>query len=219
MLMRAIVISVMLHFVVLLSLLANPRGDAQSGGGRLGFVDAVIRQAPKQTAGEVSETTRSPVMLASGSKHARNLQPPAGKAPPGKNFDFDQKFRSTASTHRGPSPTPSGAAMVSPDTEPITPVEAEIEYRLSLARLARGAVLYPEPARQRGLQGVVVVAVTGTAGNGAPSVTLERSSGADILDLRALEVVRDSVVLAPLPIGLQSMKFRISVPIEFSLTR
>lgn len=216
MLRRAVVISVMLHFVVLVSLLDIPRSDVPTGGRRLGFVDVVIREAPKKMAGVASETARSPMMQ---SEHVARLQPLEGKAQSGKNLNFDQNFRSTAAVHRVPSPAPSVVTIASPDGEPIIPVEAEIEYRLSLARLARGAVPYPEQARQRGLQGIVVVLVTSGAGHGAPGVTLERSSGTDILDHRALEAVQNAVAQAPLPLGLRAAQFRISVPMEFSLTR
>ena len=63
------------------------------------------------------------------------------------------------------------------------------EYRLNLSREARRYKRYPALARQRGLEGVVVIVVSTSAGFPLPQVSLSRSSGQEVLDQQAMEML------------------------------
>lgn len=91
------------------------------------------------------------------------------------------------------------------------------EYRLNLSREARRYKRYPALARQRGLEGVVVVVVSTSAGLPVPQVSLSRSSGQEVLDQQAMEMLNLAVRAAKLPDSLCGRDFAIDLPIHFSL--
>lgn len=110
-----------------------------------------------------------------------------------------------------------GAAILPEAQEPAPASEGALEYRLNVAREARKFKRYPSIARERGWEGVVVVAVSVTLASARPIVSLERSSGYDELDRQALEMMAKAVTQAPLPVGVQGRRFGISLPVEYRL--
>ena len=91
------------------------------------------------------------------------------------------------------------------------------QYRLSLAREARRFKRYPDEARERGREGVVVLIVTTIAGVAIPQVKLSQSSGSDLLDQAALELLETAVKAAMLPESLQGQQFALTLPIHYRL--
>ena len=91
------------------------------------------------------------------------------------------------------------------------------QYRLSLAREARRFKRYPDQARERGREGVVVLIVTTVAGVAIPQVKLSQSSGSDLLDQAALELLETAVQAAMLPESLQGQQFALTLPIHYRL--
>lgn len=111
-----------------------------------------------------------------------------------------------------------GAVSAPKPAEPI-PVSQDglREYRLNLGREARRYKRYPAMARERGLQGVVVIVVSTTAGITVPQVSLSHSSGHSVLDAQALEMAVLAVRFANLPESLRGRDFALDLPIRFSL--
>lgn len=111
-----------------------------------------------------------------------------------------------------------GAVSAPKPAEPI-PVSQDglREYRLNLGREARRYKRYPAMARERGLQGVVVIVVSTTAGIAVPQVSLSHSSGHSVLDAQALEMAVLAVRFANLPESLRGRDFALDLPIRFSL--
>jgi len=91
------------------------------------------------------------------------------------------------------------------------------QYRLSLAREARRFKHYPDQARERGREGVVVLIVTTVAGVAIPQVRLSQSSGSDLLDQAALELLEIAVQTATLPESLRGQQFGLTLPIHYRL--
>ena len=91
------------------------------------------------------------------------------------------------------------------------------EYRLNLSREARRYRRYPVSARQRGLEGIVVIAVAARAGLIEPQVGVSRASGQEVLDQQAVEMLGQAVRAANLPESLRGRDFTIDLPIHFSL--
>jgi protein TonB len=91
------------------------------------------------------------------------------------------------------------------------------QYRLSLAREARRFKRYPDQAREHGREGVVVVVVTTVAGVAIPQVRLSQSSGSDLLDEAALELLDIAVQTATLPESLRGQQFGLTLPIHYRL--
>ena len=113
------------------------------------------------------------------------------------------------------SPRPAESAPVQ---SPRAGVSAEglRQYRFALAREARRHRQYPPLARSRGWEGVAEVRVEVNPGQ-HPAVALSRSSGHELLDTQALEMMRLAIVSAILPDTLRGYSFSVPVPISFSL--
>jgi len=91
------------------------------------------------------------------------------------------------------------------------------QYRLNLAREARRFKRYPVQARERGWEGVVVVVVNTVAGAEHPQVMLSQSSGFEILDQEALELVTQAIRTALIPDSLRGRLFGLTLPIHYHL--
>ena len=76
---------------------------------------------------------------------------------------------------------------------------------------------YPDQAREQGREGVVVVVVTTVAGVPIPQVRLSQSSGSDLLDKAALELLEIAVQTATLPESLRGQQFGLTLPIHYRL--
>ncbi len=76
---------------------------------------------------------------------------------------------------------------------------------------------YPQLARMRGWQGTATVALKFGVGSRLLATTLHKSSGHDVLDEQALEMVRDAHPLPAAPERLRSRDFTVLVPIVFRL--
>ncbi len=84
------------------------------------------------------------------------------------------------------------------------------QYRLNLAREARQLKNYPDLARERGWEGVVAVVVTTVVGARGPQVSLSQSSGIDVLDKAATELMELAVQTASLPESLRGHQFALT---------
>jgi periplasmic protein TonB len=114
----------------------------------------------------------------------------------------------------GPAPTVIGAADARIEQVDLDGVR---QYRLSLAREARQFKTYPALARERGWEGVVVLIVTTVAGARVPQVSLSQSSGSDVLDQAATELMERAVQTASLPESLRGHQFALTLPIHYRL--
>jgi protein TonB len=77
---------------------------------------------------------------------------------------------------------------------------------------------YPWMARQRNIQGVVVVRFTIAAGGRIDAARISHSSGHDLLDEAARETLRQVGHFPPLPAALNCQKLTIEVPLAFRLS-
>jgi protein TonB len=91
------------------------------------------------------------------------------------------------------------------------------KFRSRLASdVARFKGRYPKEAAEKGQEGRVVVVVAVNA-EGRTTCTLKSSSGHEILDQRALAVVRYAASNVPLPQGLRGVAFSTQVALQFRL--
>lgn len=90
-------------------------------------------------------------------------------------------------------------------------------YRVSLASAARRFKRYPALAREQGWEGTVEVAIRVRSALPAPDVVLVRSSGRDLLDEQALQMMVQAARATPLPESLRGRDFEIPLPVKFSL--
>jgi len=75
---------------------------------------------------------------------------------------------------------------------------------------------YPPEARQKGLEGAAVVLVAVDT-EGRRICTLKKSTGHEILDAKALAVVRYAASNVPMPEGLRGVAFSTEIRLQFAL--
>lgn len=91
------------------------------------------------------------------------------------------------------------------------------EYRIALSLAAGRFKRYPPLAQERGWEGTVEVELVVRALARQPEIALLRSSGHAILDEKALDMVTRAAYRTDLPAGLKGRDFRVVLPVEFSL--
>jgi protein TonB len=109
---------------------------------------------------------------------------------------------------------------------PVAPKQASVDENALLRRFADeiSRVLgksvsehdYPRLARQNGWQGTAEVRLQIGADGKIKDVLLGRSSGYELLDQRAVELVRRSP-LPKVPAAFRAREFSVTVPITFAL--
>jgi len=146
-------------------------------------------------------------------------QVPALAVPPAPTFE-----QSAASLSAGGAPVLHEAdAKTNVALAPATPSESGPDqaglrqFRLSLAGEARRFRRYPESARKAGLAGTSEVRVAVAAGGGARHTDLARSSGHEVLDQAALDMLRQAAMRTALPESLRGQNFAVLLPVVFEV--
>lgn len=207
---RALLISIALHLMILLSPIIPAGAVGQSSFINVSLIGAKLQRHSgiASALGERDTGVRqqaSRYIQREGEMGRRRSEKRAGTAIP------------TAATPRAMSPDDRFASSAIPVDAHAAQAEAVQEYRLNVSREARKFKRYPQIARDQGWEGVVVVAVSMTLPSVPPVVSLERSSGYDELDHQALEMMAAAVRQAILPEGMRGRRFGISLPIEYRL--
>lgn len=116
-------------------------------------------------------------------------------------------------------PTP--PIVVPPEPVKPQPVDDEVieGYEQTLTGVIGKQQRYPGVARMRNWQGIAVVLIKFAPGGSVRDVSIAQSSGFDILDEEALEMVKRARPLPQPPANLGSREFSVRVPIRFRLTR
>lgn len=113
----------------------------------------------------------------------------------------------------GPVPAPLPEAAEPPAPEP----DVLASYGHALSQAIARHQRYPRVAQMRGWQGTATVALKFGSGNQLLATTLHRSSGHEVLDEQALQMVKDAQPLPSAPERLRSRDFTVLVPIVFRL--
>ncbi len=119
-----------------------------------------------------------------------------------------------------PAPQPSGAL---PAPEPPSKVGTELDagtleqYRLALIVATRRYKRYPAIAMEKGWQGRVEVHMVIGANGMIASASIKASSGHEILDNQALDMLKKGKTTVPIPTGLRGKDFSVDVPVIFNL--
>lgn len=124
-----------------------------------------------------------------------------------------------------PSQSPQFSVPATPPIEAPPPVPVETVpdadllagYGQALSSAIGRHQRYPRVAQMRAWQGTTLVALNFGSGSTLVSATVEKSSGHEILDSQALEMVRDANPLPPAPASLRQRNFVVKVPIVFRL--
>jgi protein TonB len=89
------------------------------------------------------------------------------------------------------------------------------EYRRAIYKAVDGRKQYPALARRARLSGVVHVAVVVDGAGKILEVSVERSSGHEVLDEAACEVVRGMGAIPAPPVGLAWTRQKIVIPVKY----
>ncbi len=104
---------------------------------------------------------------------------------------------------------------------PVDPARAKREQADYLRALMTWLIRhrsYPDAAKKDKAQGVVGVKFTLDRAGNVLSATVSNSSGRDVLDRAALDVLRRATPLPAMPESMRMRTLSITLPIEFSLT-
>jgi protein TonB len=116
-------------------------------------------------------------------------------------------------SERPASPAPTGAGLAGADPGVDRPAVPD----RPAAYLSNPRPRYPELARRRGLEGLVVLEVLVDLAGAPERVTVNRSSGHEVLDSGAVEAVK-RWRFAPARREGQAVAARVQVPVRFALT-
>lgn len=221
MLGQAFLISILTHLALLLplrnmTLLPEPFGHAAPHA-----IEALLVSGPRQQPRTLPYDSASPpaerperhavdTLAKSGAEKKSAVLPSLSRSTATDDVAVTERTAVASGTM---SQTVSPAAVQSEDVS----VDGVRQYRLNLAREARRFKDYPRGARERGWEGVVVVVVNTVAGVGVPAVSLSQSSGFDILDQAALDLVGQAVGTATMPESLRGRQFALTLPVHYRL--
>ena len=230
MLHRALALSLVIHFLVLLGVRSVFPPFLPEPNNGVGALSALLAARPiekrmpqsNQAAVAMPPPTKLPESV------GRRVSPQTQNTVP----DFPSFSRSTVASDR-PAETVTvqpilatqnkNAVLGRPDdlsevkNAEVKNAEGLGEYRLGLAREARRFKRYPTVARENAWTGVVVLMIQGAASSAVPTVSIDQSSGHAVLDAQALEMLEKATRLAPLPVSLMGKRFAISLPIHYRL--
>ena len=235
MLHRALALSLVIHFLVLLGVRSVFPPFLPEPNNGVGALSALLAARPieKRMPQSNQAAVAMPLPTKLPESVGRRVAPKMLNTVP----DFPQFSRSTVASDR-PAETVAippilatqnkGAASGRPDdlsevksaevkNAEVKNAEGIGEYRLGLAREARRFKRYPTVARENAWTGVVVLMIQGAASSAVPTVSIDQSSGHAVLDAQALEMLEKATRLAPLPVSLMGKRFAISLPIHYRL--
>ena len=219
---RALVLSILFHLLVLVSARQLPwLPDLHGSSGGKPIAASLRPVARVQAAGLPAESS-APLDHQKPSAHARELlKSEAGKRvnPVSQEFSPSTATDDVAVVERPVAvpPRPVTAPVAAVAQSEAVSLDGVRQYRLNLAREARQSKVYPGLARERGWEGVVVVVVTTVAGVALPQVTISQSSGIELLDRAATELVELAVQSARMPESLRGQQFALTLPIHYQL--
>ncbi len=120
-------------------------------------------------------------------------------------------YSDTGTQNRTQNPAAQTGDPVRPDADGIR------AYRIGLAREARAHRQYPLLARERGWTGTAEVRVDVSREGQPRQILLARSSGHDILDREAVQMMSRAAASATLPDSLRGRAFAVRLPVVFDI--
>lgn len=220
MLLRSLIASLLLHLLLLLGLrvVALPLVPINASPPKA--LEAVLSTAAVPAAPAHSVLERSVPKVV-------RIRPERIIAPARQNSRsevpvFAENTPSTAALSAVPPAKGDGGAVPATQTMVAAPTDVIDAdglrlYRLALAKEARRYKRYPALARERNWEGVVTVTISIPLPGALPLVALGKSSGHEILDRQALEMIGQAVLAASLPESLRGRAVTVSLPVRYSL--
>jgi len=212
-LLQALSASVLLH-ALLLWPDALPHAARQAAQPLTATLRAVQAEATPvtQVAGLGPETKASAI-----SPRLTRPEPPAQLAAVPR-----EEAEGTGQTGWGSPTSTVGAATGTGHSQPAEAAAPDADglrtYRIVLAREARAHRQYPALAKERGWTGTAEVSVDVSREGRARHILVARSSGHDILDREAVNMMSRAAASAALPESLRGREFAVRLPVVFDIS-
>jgi periplasmic protein TonB len=236
-LLWCVLASIALHALVLLGL---SRRDAPAPPAKTPLVLTASR-APVATAPHETLPPSQPVPPPAKAAPAPRPELNRPAAAPAHAAQKPAPIEAPKTAPPEPAPAPPGAAA--PSAQPVAPGQASAappapagvtteagarsgseadagtleQYRLALIVATRRYKRYPAIAMEKGWQGRVDVHMVIGANGMIASATVKTSSGHEILDNQALDMLKKGKTTVPIPASLRGREFLIDVPVIFNL--
>jgi protein TonB len=165
----------------------------------------ISRATPEPSAPRVQET--APQQPAAPSTPTTAAAPPAPAIPAAAPAAPAPQQQATAPASSGQAARPSE----NPDAGNLD------QYRLALIGVARKYKRYPAQAMEKGWTGKVEVRLVIGSNGMIQSALVKTSSGYEILDNQALDMVKKAKPLTPIPAALRGKEFIVDIPVIFDL--
>jgi len=182
-------------------------------------VQEAVREAAPDAARPVAGRPRE--RSAKGAAVSPSPQPTAA-APPRLTAPADASSPAIAAPAAEPAPAAVASAAprasASPRAEPADP-DALHGYKVQLAAYATKYKRYPSLALERGWEGIAEVRLTIGANGRIPEVAVAVSSGHELLDREAVEMVRKAAPITEITPPLRNRVFSVNLPIVFNIER
>ena len=114
-------------------------------------------------------------------------------------------------------PAPAAPAQVAPRPPEAVDSGNVDQYRLALLGAANRYKRYPAIAMEKGWSGRVEIRIVIGANGMTQSISVKTSSGFEILDRTAVDMVTKAKPMTPIPPSLKGREFAVDVPVIFSL--
>jgi protein TonB len=188
---------------------------------------AAPKAAPHAAARPATRSTAMPeaASAAQPAPDRDRAAPAAIDAPPAPQMAAAQPAAVAVASPAGPAagadPVPAPASG-SP-AQSAEPGQASLElgplaqYRLALIGAAKQHKRYPPRAIDLGWEGRVDVRLVVGPDGALARLLVQRSSGHDLLDRQALELMRTASALTPVPPALRDREFAVEVPVLYEL--
>lgn len=165
---------------------------------------ALTRPTPAPEAPQFAPSpATAPAPAPSAPAEAAPAQPPAA---PGKAAPRPAEPSAPAKGESVARPAPSAEEVGSLD-----------QYRLAVIGAAKKYKRYPAQALEKGWQGRVEIRMIIGANGMIQAVNVKTSSGFEILDNQAVDMVKKAKPLAPIPAALRGKEFTVDIPVIFDL--
>ncbi len=163
--------------------------------------------APKAAPAPRPKAKTAPISPAPSAAPAEPAKPPVAAVP-----------SAPASPSAGPVP-PLAKADPAPSAPTAPPADAGTleTYRMDLLRMARNYKRYPRVAMDNNWEGRAVVRMVIGANGLISSITVISTSGHEILDKQAVDMIQKAKPRVQIPAALRGKEFPVEIPVIYSL--
>lgn len=142
---------------------------------------------------------------------------PPPPATPNEKKDTSAKEKPTPPPQDIIKPADLTQEVITGTTSPEKIKSAKSDYSNLLANAISKYKQYPKLAQVRGWQGIVIVEIEMSPSGAVLSMIIKKSSGYEVLDAEAMQMIQRAMPLPQPPESLKSKNFTVLVPVSFQL--